>query len=243
MIEFKNNEKTLNSYVEMGVKFNTGEKRDQFQTYSDFQNAIHENYKEDKGIQIKSSSHVEYDNQEAAWRKFATKYSYDGLKELANAITKLSSAEEEGFSGMEGLAALTGNKELFDNSDYANVGSGDQLITSMFYGGNRMKQWKKYAKPYIKPQTFVDELSLADDYDSLTYEYGIEKVERINGNTVKVYFSGTNSYNSATGQTEKNPDTAGSKKKFHEVLENGDELFDFNIAEDFDSNVWTISVK
>lgn len=255
MITFKGKDKTLNSYVEMGVSFGQGEKGDPFEDFTSFEHAVRtekisddQTKDEDKNTDdlfkapeqrksnlIKSSSHCEYNNQEEAWRKFATKHGYDGLKDLANAVTKLNGPDAETFCGMEGLAALTGNKELLDSSDYGNAGELDQLITSMFYGGGRLKQWKKYAKPYITPLTFINELMNADEYDSLGYTTGVEKVEQVNKNTVKVYFGGEK-YRSSVPLDE-------GKKTFHKMMEDGDELFDFSIAEDFESNIWTITVK
>jgi len=222
MITFKSKTKSLNSYVEMGVQFGRKQKREPFESYSEFEHEL-EN--------IQSSSSVNYDNQETAWRQFAENCGYDGLKELANAVAKLMGPDEIGFYGMEGLAALSGNKILMDKCDYGEVGESDHLIMSMFYGGSRMKQWKKYAKDYITPQIFIEELKNANNFGTMDYR-GPQQVIIMSNNVVKVEFSGN-----------VHSDTEENKKAFLAMLENGDDLFDFNIAEEMESNTWTIMIK
>jgi hypothetical protein len=235
MITFKAQEKKLASYItEMGVNFGQGEKGKSFEAFSDFEHAT---YQADPSIQ--SSSGVNYANQEEAWRKLAVKYGYDGLKELAATVVKLMGSNVEDFHGMEGLAAASGNKDLLDYCDYGNVGQVDYLITSMFYGGARMKQWKKYVKPYITPQIFIEEMKNADEYSDLQTRYNISNVQVVDNKTIKVFFGSDR--NTDSEMTNTNSDDG--KKEFHQTLENGDELFDFSIAENFESNVWTIRVQ
>jgi hypothetical protein len=222
MITFKASDKKLEEYIEMGIKFGTAQKGDKFEDYGAFINAVMED------PTIRSSSAVNYDNQEWAWRKFAERYNYDGLKELANEVVKLLGTEDDTFPGLEGLAVYSDNKKLLEISDYAQVGDRDQLLVSMFYGGNRMKQWKKYAKPYITPQCFINELMTSVDFDNdVTYDINAEKVDNT---TVKVYF-------------DTDDDNNDTKKRFYQMLENGDELFDFHIQEEYVSNIWTITVQ
>lgn len=228
MIEFNANKKKLSEYItEMGVRFGQGETREPFEDYRDFLSTIAKS-------NIKSSSMVEYDNQENEWRKLANNCGYDGLKDMAAAIVKLTDAGdlEEGFDGLEGLAVEAANKELMAASDYANVGSGDQLLVSMFYGGNRMKQWKKYAKPYIKANIFIEELKNWDQYGLAENEN--MRIEFTSPTSAIIYFNQGINVNQTNDE---------AKKRFHRALENGDELFDFTIVEEFESDKWTLKVK
>ena len=238
MIKFKNTEAKLAEYVEMAVKFGSKVKNENFEDYASFEHAIRETRNGD--AMIKSSSNVNYDNQEQAWRAFAEAYSYDGIKDLANSIAKLMGTDDNDFKGMEGLAAISGNKVLMDRCDY-NCQKGDQLVVSLMYGGGRLKQWKRYAKPYITPGIFIENLSESNDFDSLGIEFDMKK---LSNNSFSITFREEQRY---LGNHPQDPVGGqggdAAKKAFQEILENADELFDFNIAENFESNTWTITVK
>lgn len=227
MIEFKNSNKNLEDYLEMGVNFGAGERGEQFESFGDFYNAVINN-RQTSDTAILSSSAVDYDNQEDKWRKFADKHGYDGKKELANAIVKVATADDldGGFPGMEGLAVVTGNKQLLDASDYAcNKSYSDQLIVSLFYGGKRLKQWKEYAKPYLTPSIFIEEFINAMEYSMLHFE--INTLSTSPGKLIIGF----------------NPGDSNSKDKVLELFEAADTLFDFAIAEQKESDTWTVSIK
>jgi hypothetical protein len=232
MITFNAKDKKLENYIiEMGVTFETGGHRDPFESLDDFIHEVNETYRSDsKEDVIKSSSECEYNTQEGPWRKLAYRCGYDGLKELANAVVKLMGTDKHiACPGIEGLAALTGNKVLMDACDYGYTGKADQFVVSMFYGGNRMKEWKKYAAGYITPEAFINEMVNLDSYGPSDV-YGFDSVIPIGKNMIRVVFI----------QSEQ---TNNKKTQFHKALENADSLLDFGIAEKFESNVWTISVK
>ena len=98
-------------------------------------------------VGIASSSDVAYDNQEIGWKKVAAKFGVT-IEKLAEVNRYLNI--DPGFPGIEGLAILSGKKELYNESDYGvtefNSQSGDQFITSMFYGGRRAQNWIKNLK-------------------------------------------------------------------------------------------------
>jgi hypothetical protein len=235
MIEFSAKNKKLENYItEMGVTYGQGHKRDPFESFDDFQKAVYDS-------DIASSMDCDYDPQEAKWRKFAENSGYDGLKELANAVAKLAGTDPHAqFPGIEGLAVLTQNKALLELCDYANVGNYDIFITSMFYGGNRMKNWKKYAKPWITPQVFIDEL--VEAVDNLSTIDVISTVEKVGKNIVRITFGSEKAQNTPNDVNSFSAEDE-NKKTDHKALEAAEGLLDFSIAEKFESNVWTIAVK
>lgn len=222
MIKFNAENKKLNDYMEMAVKF--GASGEPFERFEDFYNALSQQGGKDTAII--SSSGVDYNNQEEKWKTFADKYGYDGKKELANAIAKMIN---ESFPGIEGLAALSGNKTLFEYSDYNMNTNADHLIMSLFYGGNRLRQWKQYAKPFITPNNFIEQLINAHDFDAIEF---LPRIQRESQNVVKIIFE---------DDFDSTDDT--QKKRMLKLLENADGLLDFKIAENFEAPTWTITIK
>jgi len=219
MIKFNVENKKLEDFMEMTVKF--GAAGEPFENFKDFLNAVY-NYSGD----LRSSSGVDYDNQENEWKTFADKYGYDGKKELANEIAKLMEDSEDVFPGLEGLAALSGNKKLLDLSDYSINPNTDQLIMSLFYGGNRLRQWKQYAKPYITAEKFIEQLINAYDFDTIEW---IPHISKETLHVFKIHFEDDNE--------------ESDKNKMLKLLENADGLLDFKIAENFEAPTWTVTVK
>lgn len=215
--------KSFHDFMEMGVKFKAG-KGEQFQTLDEFTAAL------DEFGKMKSSIFCDYDDQESAWREFANLYKYDGIKELASAVERMAKGFENlAFEGLEGLAALSGNKRLLDYSDYGHIGVFDFMVMSFFYGGKRAKQWIKNAREAMTPALFISEL---DQF--LDRMYGPEYLfKSISENKFQIEFQ--------RGGGGHDPD--GIKDEFYKLLENADSVFDFEIAEDRDSDVWTVTVK
>lgn len=229
-ITFKDLEgKKLSDFMEMGVSFGKGE-GEKFESWGDFEDAIYES-------KVKSSQYCDYDNQELAWREIANAHRYDGIKEMVGEIMKLASNPIDTFPGMEGLAAISGNPKLMEACDYGNIGSGDAVVMSMFYGGPRMKNWIKNCKDKIQPQHFVDELKDSDEMGQISM-FGISNIEDMGGGKVKVSFG-----DDSSGAYSSSPEKQEGKDEFHKLLVNGDGLFDFEIAENADSDVWTIKIK
>jgi hypothetical protein len=224
MIEFNGKYKKLSEYIEMGVSFNQHQPVQKFEEYNDFLNALAHS-------KIKSSMIIGYNNQETEWAKMAQENGYSSIKELANHVAELGgdSIEYDAFEGLEGLAVLSGNKTLMGACDYSKVGKFDLLIVSMFYGGQRLAQWKKYAKPYITIEKFMNELDNAHNWDVYF------------GCSVKI----TSEHSFVVQFETRGPVTLveNNKKDFYKMLENMDGIFDFAIAEDFGDSKWTISVK
>lgn len=130
--------KKFEEYLEMAVKI-----RDNILpeiSEEDFLAAIEE-------FDIRSSSDVAYDNQEIKWKKVADKFGVT-IEKLGEVVWNLNMGDN--FPGIEGLAILSGKKELYNESDYGMTEfdnrSGDQFITSMFYGGKRAENWVKNLK-------------------------------------------------------------------------------------------------
>lgn len=127
--------KKFEEYLEMAVKIRDNVLSEISE--EDFLAAIRE-------VGIKSSYVAAYDNQEIGWKKVAAKFGVT-IEKLAEAYRYLNI--DPSFPGIEGLAILSGKRELYNESDYGvtefNSQSGDQFITSMFYGGRRAQNWIK----------------------------------------------------------------------------------------------------
>lgn len=164
--------KKFEDYLEMAVNLN--DRTQGIMAVDDF---------EDGGLS--SSSAKQYDNQEDAWRAVAKRHGMT-VNELAAEAVRMLKAGGNVFPGIEGLAVLSGNEELFGYTDYCNVGELDQLICSMMYGGKRAQQWLKYARNVTK-EAVLDEI--VNGRGSGAFDHLDAQDVRVTNGTATVTFS------------------------------------------------------
>lgn len=187
---------------------------------------------------VRSSSRVEYDNQEAAWAKVAKAAGFANAAELAkfvaNCFARSIGGGWEPFPGIEGLAALAHDRritQLMKYTDYAtqdDFHGSDQLIMSFSYGGKRQQQWMKYAGDAMRPRLIAQQIKASADGNGLLF--GAE-ADLIEPDVVRVRFTADEEWSDE------------DKKMLKGVFDNSDGVFDFDIDEDEDSDVWTIRVR
>lgn len=136
----------------------------------DFDEAIEE-------ADIWGSMAAQYDTQKGKWNQVREAMNLPSFEALGKHIVD-NDIHDQPFSGMEGIAILSKNKAILDNSDFAGVGEYDNLIYSEFYGGTRLKNWLIYAKPYMKDNSLIKEIEYSYDMSGIysdKYEIDLTK--------------------------------------------------------------------